>query len=156
MERKKEVQGKLRFLIAVLGILWLGASQAKGGTVRAPGASDIPWPINVGNQKVELADGEVYRLAGKIVFAPGVVSLDAIPYLEVDFEEHPWLESAKRKAWPFYPIENPVVDWKKWDGHRVVVLVRVSGQVLQSSQSDPVYTLILKAQREPSTRRSQH
>ncbi len=140
--------------LGVLGLVVLSLGQAMAGAPICPqrgggGGGDIPFPFETANQKAELADGEVYILSGRVVFAPGPVSVEPAAYLEVDFKEHPWLESAKRKQVPFYLLENSEVDWKKWENQRVIVPVRAKGQILTNPHSDPVYTLTLKAIAEP-------
>lgn len=140
--------------LGVLGLAVLAFGQAIAGAPVCPqrgggGGGDIPFPFETANQKAELADGEVYLLSGRVVFAPGPVSVEPMPYLEVDFQEHPWLESAKRKQVPFYLLENSDLDWKKWENQRVMVPVRAKGQILTNPHSDPVYTLTLKAMGEP-------
>src|SRR5437870_1469834 len=62
------------------------------------GGGDVPVPYANTNQHVELADGENYTLVGIVRFMGG------LPYLQVDLQQHPWLATADRVAYPYYSL----------------------------------------------------
>ena len=53
------------------------------------------------NDKAELADGEHYTLQGTLLR-----DSDGVHFIQVDFKEHPWLATAKRRNYPFYDLEE--------------------------------------------------
>lgn len=77
----------------------------KGG-----GDGHSPDPLNVFNQHVELADGELYLLRGRVELRRKQ------PAFSVDIGEHPWLASLKRKGNPHYLIEGTASYWRAYDG----------------------------------------
>jgi hypothetical protein len=87
-----------------------GASAGEGFSTCG---GEIPWPFQVSNQAVELADGERYLLMGEIE----VVEDKA--FFIVDLERHAWLNGARRKANPRYPLKGNATDWSKYAGKRV-------------------------------------
>ena len=64
------------------------------------GPGEVPTPFEV-NQLVELADGEQYVLAGRLV-----TQRTGRVVFRVDLQQHPWLANSRRVKSPFYPIDN--------------------------------------------------
>lgn len=64
----------------------------------------VPWPFD--NRKFELADGEEYRLYGKVVYLGGH------PHLQVDLKRQPWLANKRRAGYPYYSLADGSVNWK--------------------------------------------
>jgi len=85
---------------------------------------EVPIPFEDSNHRVELADGEIYTLIGRVRFL-----LDT-PYLEVDLAQHPWLANSKRKLSPVYPIDGTPglpIDWRLHEGKVVRTYMRARG-----------------------------
>jgi hypothetical protein len=99
-----------------------GLAKAGGGEGVDHGG-DVPIPYSLTNQRVELADGEVYTLDGMVVFSGGR------PYFEVDLSEHPWLANAKRRGSPLYPVTGSASSWKRYEGMRVRLQAMAKGEV---------------------------
>ncbi len=69
-----------------------------------------------GDTRVELAPGEKYVLTGIV----NIIAND--PYLEINLRKHPYLASASRRHEPFYRIEAPAAQWKKYSGREISVV----------------------------------
>ena len=89
------------------------ATGANAGEGFSTCGGEIPWPFQVSNQAVELADGERYLLMGQIDV------VDEKAYFVVDLERHAWLKGARRKANPRYPLKGESINWSKYAGKRV-------------------------------------
>jgi hypothetical protein len=89
-----------------------------------PDGGDIPLPLMETNQRAELADGEQYTLVGTILAEQDQV------YLEVNFEEHPWLRSARRARNPYYPIGPIDGGWEKFTGKSIQIQVMARGFIV--------------------------
>ncbi|MCC7441908.1 MAG: hypothetical protein IT285_09755 [Bdellovibrionales bacterium] len=98
---------------------------------------EVPTPYADANRKVELADGEVYALVGRVVF-PGNE-----PYLHVDLATHSWLENRRRLANPLYPLLSDGFDWRRYEGLWVVAQVKAVGRLVEDQKGDPLYELFL-------------
>jgi hypothetical protein len=128
-------------LTALFAAAWCGIH---GPSVRAdepprpvvPGG-EIPTPFSDMNRKVELADGEVYDLIGRVVFPA------AEPYLHVDLASHPWLENKRRASNPLYPLVTDDFDWKTYEGAWLTVQVKAEGRIVNDAQGHPTYDLYL-------------
>jgi hypothetical protein len=106
--------------MALVGTFFISPSSL-GSTATG---GEVPIPFEDSNQRVELADGEIYTLIGRVRF-----QLDT-PYLEVDLGQHPWLANSKRKLSPVYPIDvspSLPVDWKVLEGKLVKSYMRARG-----------------------------
>lgn len=100
--------------------------------------NDVPTPFT-SNQKVELADGEDYTLVGEL----GVHGESV--YFVIDFSEHPWLASAKRRANPIYPVKARASVMERYHGVRVKMSVRAISRILidgSSQEADYVIALV--------------
>ena len=106
------------------------------------GSGEIPTPFAYSNQRVELADQEIYILVGRVQFWKGQ------PYFEVDLDEHPWLANEKRKEAPYYPLEWSKVNWKRWDLDRVQILVEAHASLTKDVNRFQ-YVLSLEPLTEP-------
>lgn len=108
------------------------------------GGHDVPTPFEFVNSKFELADGEIYQLAGRIVSETEWTSYDraAQAYLEVDLNYTPWLASAKRISFPYYPL-NAGYPWESLEGRKVVLLVRAHGKAVVNRDRTVSYQLSL-------------
>ncbi|MCM2278232.1 MAG: hypothetical protein NDJ89_09170 [Oligoflexia bacterium] len=120
-----------------------GSICRKGGG----GSGEVPTPLEIYNQKVELADGERYILIGNVVLAEeGRDRWKA--YFEIDFAEHPWLATEKRKKSPFYPLEGPISYWKQFRGLRIKMPCEARGIILQREGREPEYAIQLRPTRQ--------
>jgi len=97
------------------------------------------------NHKVELADGELYTLEGRIL-----VDADGSLYLNVDLRKHPWLANAKRVQNPYYRIAGNAAQWQQYVG-RTILLVATAHVVVGGGQyeivlapvnSDPSHSIV--------------
>jgi hypothetical protein len=86
-------------------------ADAEGGYSTCGG--EIPWPFQVSNQAVELADGERYLLMGSVEVTDGKA------YFLVDLQKHAWLAGSRRKANPRYPLKGDETYWLQYAGKRV-------------------------------------
>jgi hypothetical protein len=91
------------------------------------GGGEIPFPFGVVNQRLELADGELYALIGTVVFEGGT------PFLEVDLDKHPWLANDRRLNDSRYPLECVGVNWRDFEGMKVRLFVEAHGKVLMEA-----------------------
>ena len=108
------------------------------------GSGDVPTPFLNTNQRVELSDGELYTLVGRIH------ALRDSALFEVDLAEHPWLASARRKASPLYGLEGSPSFWRRFDGKKVRVLVEAKGIArLSPATGEPEYWLSLQPVADP-------
>lgn len=84
---------------------------------------EVPIPFEDLNQKVELADGEYYLLIGQISMDAPTFGIRQTPrpFIQIDLDEHPWLGNSKRKKNPYYPIIGLASEWRKYEGHRVML-----------------------------------
>jgi hypothetical protein len=81
------------------------ASFAKGG------GGGVPSPFGeTANRRVELADGEMYTLQGKVIF-----DANDVPWFWVDLAKHPWLASQKRQQNPFYRLAGTRDQWREYN-----------------------------------------
>jgi hypothetical protein len=117
-----------------LSQLPLPACPSEGGERPTPsgGGGNVPDPLAVYNEHVELADGEYYLLVGRIRIAPALQgsSRKLQAYLAVDLKAHPWLANKKRRDFALYPIEGSVAAWKSYEGMRVKLAARARSQAL--------------------------
>jgi hypothetical protein len=111
---------------------------AKGGHSEHPEGGGIPSLDSLGNSKAELADGEVYNLSGTIVFLS-----DGQPYLQVDFKKAPWLQNAKRVAFPYYQLTGDVTVWQRYQGIHVTYTCLAAGTVIFDGNGNPTYAITL-------------
>ena len=126
-------------VIFVLIQLMSVSAFAKGGThPERPEGGGIPSLDNLGNSKAELADGEVYNLSGTIVFLS-----DGQPYLQVDFKKAPWLQNAKRVAFPYYQLTGDITVWQRYEGVHVTYMSIATGTIMIGADGNPTYTLTL-------------
>lgn len=98
---------------SVVSALLIGASIAISGPAfgRLPGGGGgVPSPFADSNRKVELADGELYTLDGKVVF-----DSNGEAQFWVNLAKHPWLANKSRVAYPFYKLVGPASQWKKYN-----------------------------------------
>jgi len=109
------------------------------------GGGDIPTPFGNANQKVELADGEIYILNGKVEFI-----VDE-PYFKVDLKKHTWLANANRVADPYYLLLGPTGQWTALKDKQVQITVKAHGVIEEFTgmTSPPRYTVQLESQAEP-------
>lgn len=87
-------------------------NQPVGGCYSTCGG-DVPWPLEVSNQQVELADGARYLLIGTVEMNAGRA------YFIVDLAKQPWLSNPRRRQNPRYPLSGNVEYWEAYAGKRV-------------------------------------
>lgn len=115
------------------------------------GGGDVPVPFGM-NSRVELADGELYMLLGRVRILPRTAGSRAPRvYFEVDLQSHSWLDSKKRRMNPRYPIEGTPEQWQQYDGQRVKLSCRAIGRILQLDGA-PQYVIFLQGV-QPNERR---
>lgn len=136
-------------VLSLMVVLMLGAVCVNAdvpGILRG-GGDGIPTPLNLtSNARVELAHGEQYTLVGVVRNFGGSV------YLEIDFEQHPWLATQNRLANPYYAVSSPrlsLSQWSTWIGRKVVLDTQARGVVLLKSTRSAFYTLELALLRNP-------
>ena len=89
-----------------------------GVSAFARGGGGIPSPfVETSNRKVELADGEMYTLQGKIVF-----DSNDTPWFWVDLAKHPWLANQKRQAAPYYRLQGLRDQWRPYNEKSVQLI----------------------------------
>lgn len=151
-EMKLMKQNGFRWILSLGVTLMLGSASANAEgsrTCTLPGGGDgIPTPLNLtSNARVELASGEQYTLVGVARNFGGTI------YLEVDFEEHPWLATKQRLGNPFYKIASQRLSLKQWApflNHKVVVDTQAHGVVqIRTAQRTPFYSMELALLRNP-------
>jgi hypothetical protein len=116
-------------------------------TVQGGGDGHSPDPLTVFNQHVELADGELYLLRGRVVLASEKVARGGRklqPYLELDTDAHPWLAGARRKASPYYMIEGTTAYWRAFSGSYGEIAARAHVQFKTGADGETVQVISLK------------
>ena len=142
--RKKFLFARLFFLTSSIVVSLSGTSAASG---LGGEGHDVPTPFELANPKLELADGEIYQLAGWVVaqevFTDRGVAM--VPYFQVDLRYAPWLATKKRVIDPFYQMDlsDSLVPWLKKGSQRRVVLVRAKGRVEQDRDGSVQYKIVL-------------
>lgn len=101
-------------LMAVCGLAVASQDppQPVGGGYSTCGG-DVPWPLELSNQQVELADGARYLLIGTVEINAGRA------YFLVDLAKQAWLSNPKRRQNPRYPLLGNVEYWEAYSGKRV-------------------------------------
>lgn len=89
------------------------------------GSGEIPTPLGLVNQTVELAAGEVYTLEGR------VTSSDGYPFLQIDLHIHPWLANAARVSFPFYALDGGPNFWRSFIGKRVKIMAKAQWMLVE-------------------------
>ena len=98
---KKTIIAVLMGLAAVTAV----SAFAKGG------GGGVPSPfVENSNRKVELADGEMYTLQGKVVFDNNDVAC-----FWVDLAKHPWLANQRRQQNPYYRLLGSKDQWREYN-----------------------------------------
>ena len=85
--------------------------------------SDVPFPFQDLNTRVELRDGELYKLIGT------VDKLDNQYVLKVDPVVHPWLTNRLAPVGRTYLITSSSVSLKKYIGQRVQLIAQANGRI---------------------------
>lgn len=149
MELKSRFKGLSRGWINGLGValILLSASVFPGGAQAAiptggGNGNDMPAPFLAINQKVELADGERYVLAGRIL------EKDGFFYFRPDFGRHSWLSNGRRMQWPYYPFELSVSVPSSFVGKLVRFSGRAVGRVIFADGQYPMYMIFLMPEGE--------
>ena len=93
------------------------------------------------NAHVELADGEHYILTGSVEINHGDV------YLDIDFDDQPWLANGRRRTEPYYLIDDNAAKWVKFVGKHVSVNVLAHG-VVSEINGQYVYTIYLEPMKD--------
>jgi hypothetical protein len=137
------IQRAIAFLLIATGLgLHQVAVKADIGPKGGPG--DVPTPF-VSNEKVELADGEIYTLIGRFVIREGNL------WFQVDLEAHPWLANQKRKDFPFYRVIGTRVDLEPVAvrAERVQALMKAEGAIVERDLR-PLYRLGVEVLESPT------
>jgi hypothetical protein len=122
----------LAMLLGMSILTFAGATAfARGG-----GGGGVPSPfVENSNRKVELADGEMYTLDGKVVF-----DNNDTPWFWVDLAKHPWLANQKRQQNPYYRLLGSKDQWRDYNDKAIEltciahVVVEDGAVVIQLSQ----------------------
>ena len=143
----------LNFIVSLVLALSLAAASARAfadapSSTGFPGGGDgIPTPLNLtSNARVELASGEQYTLIGVIRNFGGSI------YLEIDFDQHPWLATQNRLANPYYAVSSPRMNLNQWSsfmGRKVVLDTQARGLVQLKNARTAYYSLELTLVRGP-------
>jgi hypothetical protein len=117
---------KLSLLIVVASVMAVAnIAQADGTDVRGGnGGEHIPSLNDISTMKFELSDGEAYQIGGDIVM------MGNQPYLKVDLKAQPWLATASRVSFPYYPLAGGVSFWGNYVGKHVAYLCIASGDIV--------------------------
>lgn len=104
---------------AVMVSLFVAASVLGGGAAFGRGGDGgVPSPfVETSNRKVELADGEMYTLFGKVVF-----DSSDVPFFWVDLKKHPWLANKKRAVTPFYRLMGSREEWREYNEQSIQLI----------------------------------
>ncbi|MGK5084543.1 hypothetical protein WDW37_14705 [Bdellovibrionota bacterium FG-1] len=127
-----------------------------GQLERARGGGEgggMPDPLSVYNQRVELADSELYLLLGTVRILPNWRgnSAQAQAYLQVDLKAHPWLTNQNHRAAALYPIEGKLGAWKPYDGIKVKLAARAESWIRLDSSGVAHGLIVLDPIIEAST-----
>jgi hypothetical protein len=108
---------KLILGILLSTVMLTGAAFAKGG------GGGVPSPfVESSNRRVELADGEMYTLQGKVVFDSNDVA-----FFWVDLEKHPWLANAHRQQNPYYRLIGSKDQWREYNEKSIQLICIARG-----------------------------
>jgi hypothetical protein len=120
----------MKLVCLVLILFWGVSAVSMADTDRQRGGGhDIPTPLlSEANTHVELADGEIYTVAGKVMF-----DNKGQPFLKVDLDRMPWLASSVRQANPTYVLEGAPSFWKKYENTCVKYTCEAHGTVTDES-----------------------
>lgn len=152
---KNGLSGMKKVILSLVLALTIGAAFASAngdapstnGMIIRGGGDGIPTPLNLTtNARVELAHGEQYTLVGVIRNFGGSI------YLEVDFEQHPWLATKARLANPYYAVVSTRMTlglWKPFIGRKVVLDTEARGVVQLKNARSAYYSLELALLRGP-------
>jgi hypothetical protein len=105
-------------LIALIVGMSIGSSAS-----RFESEEGFPIPYSSLNQRVELAHGENYTLAGEVHCIGDKV------YFQVDFDLHPWLKNKSRELRRYYPLSGGGVDWHDYRNRRIQIFVRARSMI---------------------------
>ena len=110
---------KIQFAVITVLAALISAAMPASAHPRAGGGGGVPSPRMIAstNHHVELADGELYTLEGRLV----VDSTGAL-YFNVDLRKHPWLASAERVKNPYYAVEADPSAWQAYVGKRILLV----------------------------------
>jgi len=102
--------------------------------------SDVPFPFQDLNTRVELRDGELYKLVG---------FLDKINegyVLSIDPVVHPWLTNRATPYSRVYPVVSSSVSLKKYVGENVQLIAQAVGHIEVPSKGNgqPYYLIYLR------------
>lgn len=113
----------------VLAVL-LGLTLVMSGNAFARGGGGgVPSPFGEkSNRKVELADGEMYVLDGKVVFDNNDVA-----WFWVDLAKHPWLANQKRQQNPYYLLLGSKEDWRQY-ADKSIQLICIAHESIEGNQ----------------------
>lgn len=92
----------------------------------AGGGNEFPRGLTTDNT-VELAHGERYMLTGAVAIFSNKV------WFNIDFDEQPWLASQKRRANPFYRLDDDMTRWKRYNGQTLTLIVTAQNVIWQST-----------------------
>ena len=147
------MRGFFRSEFLIAGLILIASSlvstlpMAHAAHISGGGGHDVPTPFELANPKLELADGEIYQLAGWVVAQEVYTEhgIAMVPYFQVDLRYTPWLATQKRVVDPFYQIDlnDSLVPWLKQGSKRRVVLVRAKGRIEQYRDGSVHYKVIL-------------
>jgi hypothetical protein len=158
--QKQTIYGLVTGTLLVLGSSAWAVGSPVGARTPIQGLPTADAPVNCSgrtggggsfpfgpNTLAELAENELYQLRGKV----RVRRSDGSAFLEIDFCDHPWLATAKRRAYPFYilgALPNGGT-WTKYQDLKVEVAVRARGEVLFGDDYQARYVIWLEPQFTP-------
>lgn len=115
----------MKILFILAAVLVSQASFAE--KIKVTPMDGLPVPFANTNQRVELADNEVYGLFGYLQYNDKYGQMEFKP----DFEVQPWLGTAARKNIGYYPMTRYAKNWHNFDGKYVKMIFRAKGKVYQ-------------------------
>jgi hypothetical protein len=137
-------------LLAALSAVSAAASQSNSCEV-GPRGGELPIPFDLANKKVELANGEPYILAGRVVLMQVRMrngELRSQPMFRVDLTEHPWLANNKRLNNPNYVLQGSLEEWKDLISVGKIQLPCIAHGVITYRGSVAEYDIQLERSRE--------
>ncbi|OFZ81628.1 MAG: hypothetical protein A2583_10015 [Bdellovibrionales bacterium RIFOXYD1_FULL_53_11] len=99
------------------------------------GGGDVPTPLGMINQRVELADGERYSLIGWIRVDGNQL------FFEADLDQQPWLARKKSPEGTYYPLfTKDRIKLKNYADLRVRLIAEANGFVKKISRKEMQFT----------------
>jgi hypothetical protein len=107
-----------------------------------PGGGGMPTPFGDSNIRVELADGELYTLDGRVVLVQ--TQLGAIAaYFEVDLNKQDWLANQTRRQEPYYLLQGKLSFWRQLNQQNIELTATAQVRILPDEHGVPQQVISL-------------